>query len=166
VYTLDARLRGLPVTREQVVSLAHSLNAPHVAIPGRPAGPARAYVVGLRGSAGFAVFVYLFLPEAQDCAVYMPERRNLSAEQYEHELGEAQGFVESMGFMMDPIQFRALDRGQQDELLRTLPVFQRDPKQVSSAAPPPAPAPMAAAAPRHEPAQSSPGELAKLFSAF
>ena len=64
MYTLDDRLRGLPAVKDQVVSLHESLNQPHLAIPSRQAGPARAYVLGLRGPQGFAVFVYLYLIES------------------------------------------------------------------------------------------------------
>ena len=42
MFTLDERLRGLPATREQVVALHQSVNLPHLAIPGRKAGQARA----------------------------------------------------------------------------------------------------------------------------
>lgn len=135
MFNLDARLRGLPAGREQVLSVFHSINHPHLAIPGKKAGPAQAYIVGLRGSAGLAVFVYLFLPEISDCAVYVPERRNLSAEDYASEEQEALSFVESMGFLMDNMNFRTLAAADQDQLLKTLPVFQKEPRLASAGQP-------------------------------
>jgi hypothetical protein len=157
LFTIDDRLRGLPATREQVVALHQSINQPHLAIPGKQAGPAQAFIVGLRGSQGFAVFVYLFLPESADCALYVSDRRNLSPEEYSGEEAEALGFVESMGFILDSLNFRGLPQPQQDELVKTLPVFQRDPRQAGV------------------PGAAKPGELAKpsaatmigrLFSSF
>ena len=130
MFSIDERFRGLPASREQVLSLYQSINSPHLAIPGKPAGPAQAFVVGLRGSGGFAVFIYLYLAEAQDCAVYVPGRRNASPEQYQQDEAEALGFVESMGFMMDNANFRGLPASSQDELLKTLPVFFKEPKLV------------------------------------
>ncbi|XXF75490.1 social motility and stimulation tgl protein [Myxococcaceae bacterium GXIMD 01537] len=128
MYTIDERYRGLPASREQVIALHQSLNAPHLAIPGKKAGPAQAYVVGLRGANGFGVFVYLYLGESEDCAVYVSGRRNASAEEFREEEGDALAFVESMGFMMDDTHWRSQQPAQQDEWLKTLPVFFKDPK--------------------------------------
>ncbi len=130
MFTIDERFRGLPAVREQVIALYQSINSPHLAIPGKPAGPAQAFIVGLRGPSGFAVFIYLYLAEAQDCAVYVPARRNANPEEFQQDEAEALGFVESMGFMMDNVNYRGLAAEQQDELLRTLPVFHKDPRQV------------------------------------
>ncbi|HEY0093901.1 MAG TPA: social motility and stimulation tgl protein, partial [Archangium sp.] len=89
MFSIDERFRGLPASREQVLSLYQSINSPHLAIPGKPAGPAQAFVLGLRGSGGFAVFIYLYLAEAHDCAVYVPGRRNASPEEYQQDEAEA-----------------------------------------------------------------------------
>ncbi len=113
MFTLDERIRGLPAAKEQVVALYHSINSPHLAIPGKKAGPAVASVVGLRGPHGFAVFIYLYLPESQDCAVYASDRRSLSAGEYEAEEADAIAFCESMAFMVDNANFRALPPDQQ-----------------------------------------------------
>lgn len=128
MFTIDERYRGLPASREQVIALHQSLNSPHLAIPGKKAGPAQAFVVGLSGKNGFGVFVYLYLAEAEDCAVYVSGKRNASAEEFQEEEGDALAFVESMGFMMDNANWRSLPPPRQDELLKTLPVFFKDPK--------------------------------------
>lgn len=154
MFSIDERFRGLPAGRDQVVSLHQSLNQPHLAIPGKKAGPAQAFILGIRGASGFAVFIYLYLAESQDCAVYVSENRNVSGEQYASEEAEAQGFVESMGFMMDNLNFRALPQDRQEELLKNLPVFQKDPRLVAG--------PKGA-----KDAKPAPGAtLARLFSAF
>ena len=134
MFSIDERFRGLPASREQVLVLHQSINSPHLAIPSKPAGPAQAFVLGLRGSGGFAVFIYLFLSEAQDCAIYAPSRRGTSAEDYQRDEAEALAFVESMGFMMDNTNFHVLPVDQQDELLKTLPLFYKDPKLAPGAA--------------------------------
>lgn len=130
MYTIDERVRGLPASREQVVALYQSLNTPHLAIPGKRAGPAQAFVVGLRGGAGAGAFVYLYLSESEDCAVYAHEPRYVRPDAYAHQEGDALGFLESMGFMMDDVNWRAQPAARQEELLRTLPPFFRDPRQV------------------------------------
>lgn len=131
MFTLDDRLKGLPAAREQVLALYASLNQPHVAVPGRRAGNAQAYVVGLRGPGGAgAVFVYLHLAASGECAVYVSGRRAVPVDRLPEEQSAAIAFVESMGFMMDPVSFGALPRAQQEELLRRLPVFQKDPRSA------------------------------------
>ena len=133
MFTIDPRYRGLPTTKEQVASLQQSINAPHVAIPGKEPGSAHAFVVGLRVGGGLRAFVYLYLSESSDCAVYVSERGVVPAAQVPDEESEALGFVESLGFMMDDARFRTLPAAQQDELLRTLPVFFKDPSLVPAA---------------------------------
>jgi type IV pilus assembly protein PilF len=135
MFTIDERLKGLPALKEQVVALYESLNQPHLAIPGRAAGLAKAYILGLRGPSGFAAFVYLYLPHSAECAVYMPSNRSATAEQYPNEEVEALGFVESMGFMMDNLNFRARTPAEQDQLVKTLPPFQRAPPGIPKGTP-------------------------------
>lgn len=127
MYSIDERLRGLPALKEQVVQLHQSLNTPHVAIPGRQAGPATAFVLGLRGPSGFAVFVYLYILESGECAVYVPSSGAVPAEQFQGAESEALAFVESLGFMMDNLNFRGRAADEQEAMVRTLPVFMREP---------------------------------------
>ena len=136
MFSLDERLKGLPASKEQVVSLHQSLNAPHLAIPGRKAGQAAAFVLGLRGPTGFAVFVYLYLPDSGECAVYVPAGGAVPADKFQGEESTALGFVESMGFMMDNLNFRARPPEEQDTYLKVLPVFQREPPAPAAATTP------------------------------
>jgi Tfp pilus assembly protein PilF len=164
MFSIDDRLRGLPAVKEQVVQLFQSLNQPHLAVPGHKAGPSSAFVLGLRGPSGFAVFVYLYLHESGECAVYVPSNGTVVADRYQGEESEALGFVESMGFIMDNLNFRGRPGDEQETLLRTLPVFQREP-------PPPQAAPATAVA---QATVSRPGtgknasllNLGRLFGAF
>jgi hypothetical protein len=130
VFAIDQRLRGLPASREQVLSVHQSINSPHLAIPGKQAGPAQAFIATLRGSSGLAAFVYLYLADVGDCAVYAPERRGVPPHELPAQESEALAFVESMGFMMDNLNFTALPLEDQERLLKTLPVFQKDPRAV------------------------------------
>ncbi|HXN40991.1 MAG TPA: social motility and stimulation tgl protein [Myxococcaceae bacterium] len=140
MFTLDEKLRTINATREQILSLHQSLNSPHLAIPGKQAGPAQAFIVVVRGPADFSVYVYLYLADGPDCAIYVPKQRSVPKEKYRAQEEEALAFVESMGFMMDPINFQGLNAAAQVELLRTLPLFKRDLQ-------PSAPAPQAEAKP-------------------
>ena len=168
MYSIDERLKGLPAVKDQVVQLYQSLNAPHLAIPGRKAGPAMAFVLGLRGPSGFAVFVYLYMQESGESAVYVPSNGTVPAEQFQDEESEALGFVESMGFIMDNLNFRGRPPDEQETIIRTMPVFMREPP------PPAAGAPMGAPVSSGSGQRTKPGtgaaasvvQLGKLFSAF
>ena len=155
MFTLDDTVRSLDASREQVAALFQSINAPHVAIPGRRAGPAQAFIACLRGTQGFTVTVYLWLSESHDCAVYLTERVAQTPEDYRTLQTDALGFVESMGFMMDNANFRALPQEQQEELMKTLPVFQRAPPQATGTQ-----------AKKAETKPNAAASLGKIFSAF
>ena len=160
MYSIDERLKGLPAVKDQVVQLYQSLNAPHLAIPGRKAGPSMAFVLGLRGPSGFAVFVYLYLQHSGESAVYVPSNGTVPAEQFQSEEAEALGFVESMGFMMDNLNFRDRPPDEQETIIRTMPVFMREPP------PPVANSPSALNGSTSAKVGSSVVQLGKLFSAF
>lgn len=134
MFTLDEKLRTINATREQILSLHQSLNSPYLAIPGKQTGPAQAFIVAVRGPTDFSVYVYLYLAEGPDCAIYVPKPRSVPIEKYRAQEDEALAFVESMGFMMDPINFRGLNAAAQVELLRSLPLFKKD-LQPSAPAP-------------------------------
>lgn len=165
MYSIDERLKGLPAVKDQVVQLYQSLNAPHLAIPGRKAGPAMAFVLGLRGPSGFAVFVYLYMQQSGESAVYVPSNGTVPAEQFQSEELEALGFVESMGFIMDNLNFRGRPPDEQETIIRTMPVFMREPP------PPASPGGASASASGITKAgktgsSASVVQLGKLFSAF
>lgn len=134
MFTIDTKLRGVPVYRDQVISLFESTNSPHLAIPGKQAGPSQAFLLGLRGASGFAIFVYLYLPESADCAIYISDQRINNAEEYHSAELDAIAFVESMGFILGNMNFRALSPADQDELIRTQPPFMKDPRLAVASA--------------------------------
>jgi type IV pilus assembly protein PilF len=158
VFTIDERLRGLPAVKDQIVALYESLNQPHLAVPGRQAGPARAFILGLRGPQGFAVFVYLYMPDSAQCAVYVPSNRAVSSDKYQAEEGEALGFVESMGFIMDNLNFRGRAMEEQDGLIASMPLFQREPPRSAGA--------NKTLDPRAATGSTTASALGKLFAAF
>ena len=153
MFSLDDTVRGFDASREQVAALFQSINAPHVAIPGRRAGPAQAFIACLRSTQGFTVTIYLWLSESQDCAVYLTERVAQTPEDYRTLQTDALGFVESMGFMMDNLNYRALASDRQIEVLGSLPMY----RARNGTAP---------ASPGDKTQASPVARLARLFSSF
>jgi hypothetical protein len=152
LFNLDDAVRSLDATREQVAALFQSINAPHVAIPGRRAGPAQAFIACLRSTQGFAVGIYLWLSESRDCAVYLTDGVAQTPEDYRALQTDALAFVESMGFMMDNLNYRSLPSERQTEVLSSLPMYRGRTVGTSS--------------PGERPPQSPVAKLARLFSSF
>jgi hypothetical protein len=159
VFTLDDHSRGLEASREQVAALFQSINAPHVVVPGKRAGPAQAFIACLRGTHGFSVAVYLWLSETKECAVYTTSATAQTPEEYRALQTEALGFVESMGFMMDNLNFRSLTPEHQAELLQSVPVWRGGRAATGGT---PAVVPSAGATP----GSATSAALARLFSSF
>src|SRR5262249_5645976 len=92
------------------------------------------------------------LSETKECAVYTTSATAQTPEEYRALQTEALGFVESMGFMMDNLNFRSLTPEHQAELLGSVPVWRGGPAAPPGAArgapPPRAARPVARVLPR------------------
>lgn len=153
MFEPEASITHVPATREQVVAVVESINQPLVSVPGRPPQAVSCHLLGLRNPEGtFAILIALHLPRTGENVVYAPERRELTVEQYREVELEGLQFLESMGFMLDNLNFRNLDPSQQEQVLRRIPLLA---------------GPGAAARPR-PPAGAGPdlGRLARLLASF
>lgn len=124
VFEIRPELKSIQVKREQIVALIESINNPMVAAANRPLEPAKAIILGVRNPSGlFSIYVYLHLPESNACLVYLHDSEEVPLEAYRETEMEAIQFVESMGFMLDNVNFRNLAPQQQTALMETLPLF-------------------------------------------
>jgi hypothetical protein len=127
MFNIDPSLTFIAATREQVVSIIESINHPHVGVPGHPTQRSEALVVGLRNPGGtFSIFIHLHLTESRAAVIYAYQEREFDIETFSRVEGEALEFVESMGFMVDNLNFRNLSVHQQEELMARLPCFDPD----------------------------------------
>jgi len=125
VFEPDPSIRFIPASREQVVALVESINQPQVSIPGKEPQAVQGFLCGLRNPSGsFSIFVSLFLPRSGENVVYACDRRELGMEEYRDVEIEGLHFLESMGFMLDNLNFRNLAHPQQVETLKRVPAFQ------------------------------------------
>ncbi|MFH1810940.1 MAG: hypothetical protein ABIJ09_19520 [Pseudomonadota bacterium] len=121
-------LRRVAAPAERLVAVIESINAPNVVIPGSDAEPTQAMIVGVRNpDASFSVLIYLFQTQSLHPAIYVGEPRSVPLAQYPEVEAEAIQFVESMGFMIDNVNFRRLGPAQQAAVLERLPCFHDDP---------------------------------------
>ncbi len=152
MFTPEPSLKYLPATREQVVAIIEGINQPQISIPGKAPQGVTGHLVGLRNAGGtFSIYVALHLPKSGENVVYLHGRRQVSAEEYREVQEEGLHFLESMGFMLDNLNYRNLTPDLQEATLKRLPLF--SPQRA-----PAAPAPDAGA--------SEAGRVARLLASF
>ncbi len=124
MFAIDSKLTHLGAKREQIVAVIESVNQPHVAIHGKAPQGVQAYVCGVRNAnATFSLYIYLLLAETREPVVYVYDQPQFPLEAYRDAEAEALQFVESMGFMMENLNFRNQSTQLQEELLARIPAF-------------------------------------------
>jgi hypothetical protein len=170
VFKPEPSIAAVPASRDQVVAVVESINQPQVSIPGKPPQPVVGHLAGVRNANGtFSIYVGLHLPKTGENVVYVHDRRQLDASAFRDVELEGLQFLESMGFMVDNLNFRNLAPDVQDETLRRIPLFSgprpaaaTGPAASPALTPPPGPG-AAAAAPSS--AHADP-RLARLLASF
>jgi hypothetical protein len=133
VFEPDPSILYIPAGREQVVALVESINQPQVSIPGKEPQAVQGFLCGLRNPNGtFSIYVSLYLAKSQENVVYASDRREVGVEEYRDVEIEGLHFLESMGFMLDNLNFRNLAHPQQLETLKRVPAF-RAPRPAAGA---------------------------------
>ena len=122
----------LGISPDQVVAVIESINSPNISIPDMGTEPAQAYIVGLRLPSGsFTVTVYLHLLHSNRACIFAAEPLEVALEGYSELEAEAIQFTESMGFMLDNLNFRAQPPEQIARFIETLPFFHEVPPRRS-----------------------------------
>jgi hypothetical protein len=157
LFKPEPSITWVPATREQVVAVVESINQPQVSVPGKASQQVVGHLVGIRNANGtFSIFVALHLPKSGENVVYVYDRRQLTVEEYRDVEVEGLQFLESMGFMLDNLNFRNLAADAQDRTLERIPLFSQ----------PRPPADTGGALPGARPAGSDPARMARLLASF
>ena len=124
--------------REQIVALVESINQPQISIPGKKLQAAQGHLCGLRNPNGsYSAFVGLYLPASGENVVYAREPREFPREEYLEAEAEGVHFLESMGFMLDNLNFRSLAPDLQERTLKRVPLFSQPKAAARASAPEP-----------------------------
>ncbi len=138
VFRPDPTIAFVSAAREQVVALIESINQPQISIPGKLPQVAQGHLCGLRSANGFSVYVSLHLTQSAENVVYAHEPREFPLEAYLAAEAEGVHFLESMGFMLDNLNFRALAAELQESIFKRVPLFTPPKPRAGAAAPEPA----------------------------
>jgi hypothetical protein len=124
VFTPEPSIQFVPATRDQVVAIIEAINQPQVSIPGKAPQAVQGVLCSLRNASGtFSIVVALHLPRTGENVIYLHEKRQLAAEEYREVQDAGLHFLESMGFMLDNLNFRNMAPALQDETMKRLPLF-------------------------------------------
>jgi hypothetical protein len=157
VFQPEPSLTWIPAARDAVVAIIESINQPQVSIPGKASQQVLGHLVGVRNPNNtFSIYVALHLPQSGENVVYVHTRRQVSVEEYRDVEVEGLQFLESMGFMLDNLNFRNLAADVQETTLKRIPLF----------SPPRPPGEAVAGAGAGRPAASDPARVARLLSSF
>jgi hypothetical protein len=130
----EPSLTWVPATREQVVAIIESINQPQVSVAGKPPQTVTGHLCALRNQNGtFSIYVALFVPRTGESVVYVNEKRQVTLEEYRDIEIEGLQFLESMGFMLDNLNFRNLSTEMQEKTVRRIPLFGGRPEPVAPA---------------------------------
>ena len=135
MFRPEEGITHVPVTKEQIVGIVESINQPQVSIPGKAPQMVAGWLVGIRNANGtFSIFAGLHLTKSGENVIYLDDaRRFVAMEAYRDLEVEGLHFLESMGFMLDNLNFRNLAVDAQDETMKRIPLFQ--PPRPPSASP-------------------------------
>ena len=150
----EPSIAWVPAVREQLVAVVESINQPQVSIPGKAPQQVVGHLAGVRNANGtFSIYVGLYLPKVGENVVYVHDRRQLTVDEYREVEVEGLQFLESMGFMLDNLNFRNLSAETQDQTLKRIPLFSQ-------------PRPVAETAAAAAPAAQDPTRLGRLLASF
>lgn len=155
---------SLGVGPERVVAIIESINAPNISIPDVGTEPTKAYLVGVATpSGGYGIFCYLLFTETNMPIIYISNPPEVPFEQYGMLESEAIQFAESMGFMLDNMNFRAQPADVQARLVEQLPFFRDQFPRRRGTSPAPMPG---VGAPQAAPAPADAAVVARLLASF
>lgn len=107
-----------------VVTIYESMNNVQVHSAGKDPEPAKAYLVGFRNARGsFSMVAYLHFAASRSRDLYAPDPPDFELDRYSVEEDEGVQFLESMGYMMNNLNYRMLSPEQQADLQKELPIF-------------------------------------------
>ncbi len=160
VFRPEPTISHLPVVKEQVVAIIESINQPQISVPGKTSQLVTSHLCGVRNPNGsFSIYVGLHLTKTGENVIYVNDRVQLSVEEYREVEVEGLHFLESMGFMLDNLNFRNLTPDVQEQTFQRISLFHPPRPPVPAPTPAPVAGPAAAA-----PATPDLGRLARFLA--
>jgi len=141
MFELNQKLNRLDIPAQKVLRMKRSLNDVQVALPGQKAQMAAAYICAFSAGKGIRVAVVLLLREDYKLIYYLNDGGEISSGNAGSVLNQAVDFAESLGFMMNDLEFHKMEPAEKSEAWESLPlknppVKPQPPAPAKTAAPP------------------------------
>lgn len=125
MFAWDKSSEGLNVPVERVLRLYRSLGNIQVALPGLPSQLSAVYLCAYAGTKGGQVVVCFHLLNSGTLAIYRHDQGEVPPPQMKGLLEEGIRFAESLGFVLDPVDFQQMSSQEKRDYWQELPLFQR-----------------------------------------
>ena len=126
MFDMQENLLRLDIPAGRIKRLYQAMGLVQLAIPGFPTQGVGAYMVAFSQDQGQGcrVAVALHLKETARLVFYLNEAGDVPAEKLEDVLEDGVIFVESMGFLLNDLEFQALSAEEREKLWNSLPLAQ------------------------------------------
>ncbi len=135
MFVLQKQLSVMNLPSSRVAKIYRSGTDVQLALPDLPTQMASAYLVMLQGAGKVQVLVGLYLAESCRSIFYLSDVGEVAADQADQELEAGLDFAESMGFVLDDIEFDRLPEDEQEAYWKGLPICRRQTRQTAPVAP-------------------------------
>lgn len=122
MFLWQREMDSLTIPARRVLRLQRSLNRIQVGMPGFPSQEATAYLCAFVAGQGIRVAVVLDLHASRKIAVYLNDQGEVPDRRAGSIFSEGVGFAESMGFMLNDMEFQKLSREERENLWSSLPL--------------------------------------------
>lgn len=126
MFDMQENLLRLEIPASRIKRLYQAMGLVQLAIPGFPTQGVGAYMVAFSQDQeqGCRVAVALHLKETARLVFYLNEAGDVPADQVEDVLEDGVIFVESMGFLLNDLEFHVLSVEEREKLWNSLPLRQ------------------------------------------
>ncbi len=130
MFELNESISNIVADKNRIIEIFRSVNDSQVQIPGFDSQNSSSFVVSLTENGEIKIYIFLFLKESLKGIVYTTDEK-IKKNNYVDMRNDAIFFLESMGFMLENMDFRKLPDEEKDRIIKTLPLFVADLSQLA-----------------------------------
>ena len=125
MFDLNPSIKKIDVTKNNIIEIYRSVNDSQVQIPGYESQNSSSFVVSFTKSGEIKIFVFIFLKRDLQGIIYSTDEK-IKKNNYVDMRNEAIFFLESMGFMLENMDYRKLPDEEKNKIINSLPPFLDD----------------------------------------
>ena len=119
MFELNESISNIVADKNRIIEIFRSVNDSQVQIPGFDSQNSSSFVVSLTENGEIKIYIFLFLKESLKGIVYTTDEK-IKKNNYVDMRNDAIFFLESMGFMLENMDFRKLPDEEKDRIIKKL----------------------------------------------